>query len=156
MENGLEKYVLGIGRIKTNLFSLEFKLRSFLVNIKGRDLEKNLDEMQLGEMVSVNAMTNYDTLDILIGKYNNCVREFSEDFLIDKTPVALRDAFAHGRVFSREETGPYFLLKFDKPDGGQVKVDFKALLTDDWLKSQKNCIAEEVYKIQKAEQLLIR
>lgn len=151
MFNKLDEYVELVGGIKTNLFSLELYIRKILCDRSGKMPEKSLDEMEIGEMVQVNEMTNYDTLGELIEKYNNYVRSFSEDLLIDRTLVTLRDAFAHGRVFSRVETGPYFLLKFDKPEDEQVKVTFKAIMDNKWLKKQIGRVRKAVLIVDNAD-----
>ena len=59
-------------------------------------------------------ITNYMSLDELLTKYNACLSTAEQNHYVDKAVVKIRDAFAHGRVFSLAEEFPVTLYKFGK------------------------------------------
>ena len=67
-------------------------------------------------------LTNYDSLEQLIDKYNNVVNPANSLFLLDRTVVEIRDALAHGRVMSRTSNPPLRIFKFNRPNRGNVDV----------------------------------
>lgn len=73
---------------------------------------------------------------------------------VDESIVGLRDALAHGRVFSYEPSPPSVLLKFSKPKNGYVKVEFSALMTRDWFDKQIKWIQRELRKVVEASHQL--
>jgi predicted GTPase len=136
----MEEHAENLGKLVANMQSLEFALRAFLLNVeiiqRGPlpQLVKNLHDVNEGDIVPLNALTNYDNLRQLITKYNNHPKILSANLTIDKTLVDIRDAIAHGRISSPNPSASLKLLKFDKPKINQVKVAFSALMTKGWFK----------------------
>ncbi|MFC1912597.1 hypothetical protein ACFLX7_00120 [Chloroflexota bacterium] len=141
-------HIEGLGNLVSNIQSLEFALRAFLVNeeitsgkITGKDI--NLKMMNKGAVVSENAFTNYDTLGSLIKKYNENTKVISAGLTIDETINEIRDAIAHGRVSGQSQTEPLKLIKFDQPRDRQVEVTFSELMTEEWF-------ARQIYRVYEA------
>lgn len=132
-----KQYTLRLGKLVSHFQSLEFILRTFLVNYESkRFLELvRLFELKEGEFVTHNAFTNWDNLRNCIEKYNSHVKSSEANLEIDETLVVVRDAIAHGRVFSQDPAfaTPNKLLKFSMPQDDKVQVEFSAWLTEDWL-----------------------
>ena len=150
-----------LGKLVTNMQSLEFALRAFLRNI---EIALNppkiiimLDKMKEGETVPVTAFTNYDNLKQLIQKYNDNPKVISANMTIDATLVDIRDAIAHGRVSAPYPSSDLTLLKFGepiKPLKNQVRVTFSVLITEEWLKKQIKRFYDAVIKVSQANQML--
>jgi hypothetical protein len=86
----------------------------------------------VGDRFPVNAMTSYASLGQLIAAYNETAN----------TPVApsfvtLRDTLAHGRVLCADQSWVNLsLMKFSRPDGGNVTVETRYDLTLAWMNDQ--------------------
>ena len=76
--------------------------------------------LRVGDIVDENELTNYDTLLKLINKYNDVIAKTDVERL-DKSIVAIRDAFAHGRVLALAEANNYRIVKFSIPKKGKVE-----------------------------------
>ena len=89
----------------------------------------------VGAELPENELTSYDSLGLLITKYNT---EMEKRGLpkIDSTLLEIRDAVAHGRISGSSKQGPLRLLKFSKPQNGRVRVTFNEELTEAWFKTQ--------------------
>lgn len=153
------EYFEGLGKIVANLQSLEFVLRSFLLNSEiatGRSFpeSKKLYDMNVDDTVSLNAFTNYDTLRQLISKYNNHPKISSENLTVDESLVEIRDALAHGRVSAPVPSPDLRLLKFDKPQNNQVKVTFSVVITKEWFDEQRERVCSAVLKVNEANNKL--
>ena len=85
-------------------------------------------------IVPDNALTNWDTLRDLIQKYNKL--PISKGLTIDENLVDIRDAIAHGRVFSSTPDGINQLLRFKKPTKNGVEVEFSVAMTEEWFTTQ--------------------
>jgi len=99
----MDKHALALGKLIGNFQSLEFALRAFLLNdevASGKVIlpSANLNDMNEGDIVRLNAFTNYDNLVQLIARYNSHTKILSARLTIDRTLVRVRDAIAHGRV----------------------------------------------------------
>jgi hypothetical protein len=157
-----EKHPLNLGMLLVNFQSLEFALRMFLWNTetpKGKqaDLVSKLLQLNEGDIVPMNAYTNYDSLVQLIDKYNNNPKITSAGLAIDKTLVDIRDALAHGRVAGLTPNPPFKLTKFNMPNkNNQVKVKFSALLTEEWFREQHQRVKKAVLTVTDANQRLTR
>ena len=150
-----------LGRLITNLHSLETVLRDILITNtegleKSRKHAQSLKEMNVGQYVVENAFTNYDSLKTLIKKYNSITKVLGEKYLIDDRIVELRDAIAHGRTFSYGPNIPLILMKFSRPKEGRVKVEYNATMTIEWFDEQIKRVKRELDKAIKASELLLR
>lgn len=125
-----------LGTLVNNIQALEFSLRSCLFKdeiTKGISKQLNL-ELVKDQIVPNNALTNWDTLRDLIQKYNKL--PISKGLTIDENLVEIRDAIAHGRVFLFAPDGINQLLRFQKPNRNEVKVEFSVAMTEEWFTTQ--------------------
>jgi hypothetical protein len=143
-----DELALLMGKILANLQSFEFALRLFLYETVGpKDASLQLHRLTVGEWVSENPITNYDTLSVLISKVNEQLDALGIGERIDDQLVALRDAFAHGRTSALEPTGPFTLLKFSTARKGKVQVTTVLDLTPQWLAEQTARTHAELMKV---------
>lgn len=143
-----------IGKIITNLQSFEFVLRLFLYEIKENSQDQSnlpfeITKLKIGDSLEENHLTNFDSLKVLIRKVNEELSSRNIPEQIDESLANLRDVIAHGRVLALNPVGPYNIIKFSKPIGGNVSVIFSAELTEKWLFDQINRIYGEIKKIIK-------
>jgi hypothetical protein len=136
----LKDYALNLGRLVSTLQSLEFCLRTFLLENDTRKMSHSqnpikYDELKIGDRVSEDAFTNYDTLGKLINKYNKIVLPIGPELALNKSVVDVRDALAHGRLASFNLSRNIHLLKFGVPQNDQVEVVYPAELDTAWFKS---------------------
>ena len=137
-----------VGTIVTNLQSFEFALRLFLSQSVGpADPTLHIDQLKSGDVVSLNHLTNYDSLRKVIRKANDRLAELGAPERVDESLVEVRDAFAHGRVFALRPDGPYRLVKFDRPTDGEVRVAAVLELTPERLRLEVERSGNEVLKV---------
>ncbi len=136
-----------LGKLVTNLQSLEFALRALLHDAVGPSHSSlRLEALSVGDAVPEDPITNYDSLGDLIRKVNELYQTHGKPERIDASLVDLRDAIAHGRVWTTHPSTPFTLLKFSKPNAGFVTVTYAQQLTIDWLDSQIKRTRNEVNK----------
>ena len=123
--------------------TLEFILRAVLKNSENGKLNINYASLKRGQILPEDSMTNYDSLGDLIRKYNKLV---PENLRIAKEIVEIRDALAHGRVFSDSQSLPMRLFKFSKPMDGMVTVTFAVTLNRKWFKETTHQVYNEIEK----------
>ncbi len=143
---------LCVGRIMTNLQSLEFAIRLFLDSAVGpRDPDLRLRDLHEGELVAESHFTNYGSLRDVAKQMNRRLEELGITERVDESLVDIRDALAHGRVIAFEENGPYRLLEFSRSrrGSGQVEVKVAVDVTRGWLNEQIRRTADELYKVMK-------
>jgi hypothetical protein len=134
----------GVGKIVSNLESLEFLIRIYLSNANNQKIEfptpatKELPETYI---------TNYMSLGDLTKKYNDGLTPPEQIHYVDVEVVKIRDAFAHGRIFSQTESFPITLYKFAKPIDGKAAVDYVETPTIDWLKQKNEMIRAQMEKV---------
>ncbi|MCK4246400.1 hypothetical protein KAX14_04115 [Candidatus Bipolaricaulota bacterium] len=143
-----DKYVERLGKLMSNLHSLEFVLRAFLLKFnEGTEPKVDLDKLQVGDTIPVNSFTTYASLGNLVDEFNGIVSTKCPSRRIDCAAVDLRDMLAHGRVAARQPGAPMELLKFGKEKGGRVMVTHKATLDSDWFASKVRFVFGEVEKV---------
>lgn len=150
MLNDSYEHACNIGKIVSNLQSLEFVLRAFLLEALGASNKVNYQHLNIGDLIPEDAFTNWDTMAQLIKKYNSRVLPIDHSLAIDESIVVLRDALAHGRISAASSSGPSYLLKFSNPQNQLVKVEFAALMDKAWFKAQVGLTHEQVVKVLKA------
>lgn len=137
----------GIGRIMTNLLSLEFAIRLFLYELEGpQDLSFDIDQTAVGTRVNETPLTNYDALGTLIKKLNILLSRRGLAARIDESLVELRDALAHGRLLSPQPQGPFRLHKFGKPQNGLVLLTCSINISSEWIAMQIRRTSSEIRK----------
>ena len=147
----MTEHVRRVGEIFLNLQSLEFLLRGFLFGVRDEKSDGRYENMPVGNTVTENSLTNYHTLGKLIEQYNKCVVDSARDSCLRKDDlVALRDALAHGRVFSLSPDADCVLLKFSKPKGGKVKITYSQNMDTGWYRTSGQLTFEALNRVLKA------
>lgn len=126
-----------VGKLITHLHAVEYALRGRLsyhdAKVDGRPAaDLRLRDVQVGDRLAVNS-TSYESLRQLIEKYNSSLPTEDADLELDPTIAELRDAFAHGRIVPLEDEKTIRLVKFGRPQDGQVTVEFAQTLELRWL-----------------------
>jgi hypothetical protein len=123
-----DDYVLGLGKVVSNLQSLELVLRIFLC-------EANNFPDDSTTSMQANHLTNWDSLGQLIDKYHaKLSAEETASHSIEGNLVSVRDSLAHGRLCGKEKLFPLTLYKFGKPDkDGNVPIEHVTPITAEWL-----------------------
>jgi len=143
-----DKYAERLGKLMSNIHSLEFALRAFLLKFnEGTEPKVDLDKLQVGDTVPANSFTSYASLGKLVDKFNGIVSTKCPSRRIDCAVVDLRDMLAHGRVAARQPGSPLELLKFGKEKEGRVIVTHKETLDSDWLASKVRFVLGEAEKV---------
>lgn len=147
----LDNYANSIGKVIVNFHGLELSLRGYLCeskhSLKMPPLEV-LIESPIGTIFEINGFTSYDSLRVLITKFNMEMEEKGRAG-IDASLVDLRDALAHGRVFKLEGEDCMRIVKFSKPDrkGANVAIEFNEVMTEQWLKKCTNRVCEAMFYV---------
>ncbi len=91
--------------------------------------------LPVGTELPVSEITDYDSLDRLIQRFNVETTNRNLGPVIGRDLVDIRDALAHGRVAanSKDPTSTMRLLKFGKPVRGRVRITFSEPLNYEWL-----------------------
>lgn len=146
--DGIDQHLLSVGKIITNLQTLEFVLRLFLYESVGpKDPSLHLERLSVGDSVLENPVTNYDSLRALVSKVNKRLVELGHPDRVDSSLVDVRDAIAHGRALALQVTGPVTLFKFSRPNAGRVGVSTRWELTSAWLAEKTRRSGDEVLKV---------
>lgn len=148
-----------VGKIVTNLLSLEFALRVLLYKLQrasGIPMGEPLEfwNRSVGEWVPETPLTNYDTLAQVMKKANSELQARGLSNRVDESLVKLRDALAHGRVLAKDQGGPFRIFKFSEPRGPRVKVVVSVEMTPDWLDQQVKRTAAEVRNVMQVGRTL--
>lgn len=131
-----------------NFQSLEFALRAFLTKYSPPPFvpyaaSSDVFSFPVGSVLPENPLTNYDSLGMLIEKANKLLRQQHAPQL-DKSLVDIRDALAHGRISSLQEEEQLRLIKYSKPDNGQVEVKYNEVLDEQWFTLHKRRVRDAI------------
>lgn len=141
-----------LGRIVGNLQSLEFALRAFLLATHNESPSIQYHLLQNGDEIEEDSFTNYDTLGDLVQKYNSQINKINTDLCISDEVIQLRDALAHGRIFTIHPEKPLRLLKFNKPQHGKVTVTHSEEMNQEWYRKNIELTLTELKKVVKGGQ----
>jgi hypothetical protein len=147
-----DEHAKRLGELVANLQSLELLLRVFLQALPtarpiGIPKGKDLWSFAVGEWLPESELTSYDTLGMLIKKFN-AEMEARELPQVVTTLVNVRDALAHGRVSAPSPAADMRLLKFSKPSSdGRVQVLFNEQLTKEWFATQVAHVLDAIRKV---------
>jgi hypothetical protein len=135
------------GYFVMNLQAIETAIRAFL---ECRD-ERALNFPKPGETeVDETWLTKFFYFGPLVKEYNNSLNTAfeREHCALDDRIVDLRNAFAHGRLFTDFERFPARLWKFGtRNSNGRIPIEFSELLTPEWLLKNHNFVAREYDKV---------
>lgn len=148
----LDAHACALGRLVGTFQSLELVIRTFLYSRRdpphrGFRFRRSMSHLKAGNQVPDNAYTCFDTLGQLIGRFNRIVAKRFPANAIDPSVVMVRDALAHGRVWSDVAGPPLHLLKFSRPKGGVAQVKFAEVMSIDWLNAQTQRVHSEMMKV---------
>jgi hypothetical protein len=158
VEHPADPFALRLGRLLNSFQSLEFAIRAFLFNHRHDQAFHSdfnlraLEQTPIGDWVPVNALTDYKTLEKLITTFNSHHRAVALGVAVDASVVAIRDALAHGRVYSHRGGDPMRLLKFGREIGGKVPVEFSEELSMEWLDKQVQRVQTEMHRVLSANE----
>ena len=143
-----------LGRLVGNLQSLEFILRGFLQELPsarpiGIPPGTDLYAFPVGHVLPESEMTSWDTLSVLIEKFNREMRKRGAPG-VDARIVEVRDALAHGRVSSSSPDENLRLLKFSKPSRRRVRIVFNEQMTKAWFEDQMRRARQAIIVVHKA------
>jgi len=145
-----DDHIKGLGLLVSYFHALEFTLRAVLKNDEKKALDKtNYSALKAGETVPEDPMSNYDSMGNLILKYNKIA---PKELRIEDKLVAIRDAIAHGRIFSDSPNLPMRLFKFEKPKNGVATVIFAATLDRKWFSEISGHLYREIQKVMKTNE----
>lgn len=135
------------GYFVMNLQAIDTAIRAFLECRDGRALsfprpgETEIEETWLTKFVYFGP---------LVKEFNGSLHTAFEraNYALDEKVIDLRNAFAHGRLFTDFEKFPARLWKFGNRNGkGKIPVEFCELLTPEWLLKNHNFAAREYGKV---------
>lgn len=122
-----------LGRVIINLQSLEFLLRAFLAH-HYKEILGPPNTLTVGSKLLETHWVSYHSLGELIDKFNAIAIRHT----ISKDIIGVRDALAHGRVFTLLKDDKRTLFKFSKPDRTSariVRLDYISRLDAKWYES---------------------
>jgi len=137
------------GIMVLNFQAIETAIRAFLECQEGRRITFPLYKPDI-KTAPLTRMTDYEYFGPLVAEFNSSLRTEDEKkrFTLDTSIVDVRNALAHGRLFTEETHFPARLWKFGRPDGdGNATVEFCQLLTPEWLLKTHNNIARQYAKV---------
>lgn len=128
----LRNYTAQLGAFWNAFNGLEMMLRIYLARKSGvgtRTIIECINGKE-GELLPECPITDWNTFKMLCAEYNKDKTASDE---IDFSEVnSLRDAMAHGRV-TGDSVGKMIVVKYTKPAGKEVRVEFKRVLTESYL-----------------------
>jgi hypothetical protein len=129
-----------VGCIITNLQALETVLRRFLMEVNGERMEFPKPE---DSDAAETQLTGYLSLNRLVGRFNEALKDSEKNFAVDEGVVRIRDAFAHGRLITYDQF-PTRLWKFGvATKDHRVPIEFCEELTVEWLTGKSNWIERQ-------------
>ena len=151
----MREHVKRVGEIVVNLQSFEFLLRRFLFGVRHEQADRRYEDLAIGDVVNENSITNYHTLGQLIKDYNTYVSESNPALKLPKKDlVNLRDALAHGRIYSVAPNGNCVLLKFSKPVDGKTEATYCEKMDKAWYQTNGQLTFQALTSVLKAGKLL--
>jgi len=118
-----------LGGVVGNFQALEFLLRLFLGG-ENEMFRLPLKRAKEGDTLPECQFTDWSSLGQLIGKANVRFLRLGLPQRLDTSLSNVRDALAHGRVFSPENEPDALLFKFSHPKRGRVTVEARYTLDD--------------------------
>ena len=152
-----ENHGVKLGRLVSNLHSLESLLRMYLLNVAHksglRTTRTEYWNLNVGDSVDVDEFTNYDALGALVSKFNTDVATRDKSLTLDTAIVTIRDLIAHGRVASTSDSlADMRIVKFGQPRGGKVEVGTCALMDDAWFDAGIKLSFDQLVKVHTAHE----
>lgn len=148
----LDAHTINLGKLIVNYHSLEFAIRALLSQAENGGTpgpNHGIDPYQrpVGTLLAEDALTNYDSLTTLITKANKHLKKHGQPELSSRL-IEVRDAIAHGRVSADSEGGVLRLLKFDRPQDGNVRIAFNEIMDEAWLSTERKRISDAILSIR--------
>lgn len=143
-----DQYALSLGKIICNLQALELLLRAVLASRfpgEGAGLDESLP---VGTVIAATPLTDYDQLRRLSRKFNDLMVEEGKPGIDYQRLVDVRDALAHGRVFTKVESNDFTLMKFGRPKDGSVTVTFNEVLSQEWFRATHMSLTTAIQRVK--------
>lgn len=136
-----------LGGLVGNLQSLELFIRLYLAQRPGSPVRgvygDDVIDKPVGTLIEESDMSNYASLKFLIKEFNKCLAN-SRRLQIDEALVDLRDALAHGRVFSTSNYRDFRLIKFDRPENGYARISYSETMSLSWFLTNKQRVSAAI------------
>lgn len=130
-------YHLALGRLIGNYHALEAGIRAVLYKYnEATEPQVDLPSIREGDHVVVNSMTNYDSLRVLITKFNRICELEQVAIELDLALVDVRDNLAHGRVMGLRPGPPFHVTKFGKQANDRVQVECHQVMDEVWFEQR--------------------
>lgn len=146
----IDRHALLLGRVMVNLHSLEVLVRLTLAKLDNPQVRFFSEKLKVGDQVELDAQTDYSTLGELLDKLNLKLADRGEAPLPREAIVKLRDALAHGRVFTLD-VAPMRIFKFEKPERGAttVRVALAETLDETWFQEAKTLVHSAMIRVHR-------
>lgn len=157
-----DDWIFHLGALLSSFHSLEFIVRAFLSARTAPPAQRppygeSLYDAPPGTLVLLNPMMDYRTLLQILRAYNASLPKGRTSWMVDEGVVAIRDAFAHGRVAAPADDPTMHLIKFARPstkNATHVHVVDNIAVDLSWLKAKISHVLEQVSKVAEAHESL--
>lgn len=145
-----------LGKLISNLWSLETLIRYFLAISRGERLE-DLSSYNIGDEVELNNFTNFYTLNELVIEFNKVCSE--DNKLNKKVILSIRNPLAHGRIVldKTQRNNESYLIKFCQAHtNNMTKIENRIFISKndgEWLKNAIGLIRDEMFKVVEESKL---
>jgi len=135
----LKSRTLDFGVVFHNILTIESLMRLYLD--KKDDIEifssRDLEDLKEGDNVDICWLTKGKSFEGVITRYN---KECSEEGKVEGEEkgdlINLRNALAHGFIYSKKREGNEYLLNFGKIKEGKSIVKYCEIMSEEWLKKK--------------------
>jgi hypothetical protein len=137
------------------LQALEQALRHFLYEMDmSASAEAEVAALEPGAvraLMASSALTNPDSLGVLIDKFNRTLPAARQSALaIDPGLASAREALGHGRIWGSTAEPPLRIVEFGRPANGMVECTFDEVLDSAWLEARTRGADEALQKVTTA------
>lgn len=131
-----DDHVQLLGKLLGNLQSLELAIRALLSARPGaRQVQEahavDISDLPVGSVLPVSDFTDRTYFSELVTAFNVDAASRSKPQINVKV-VSIRNALAHGSVFTRAKAFPLRLLRFSKPTNGRVTMRMNEEMSEEW------------------------
>lgn len=142
----VKSYATHLGIFWNSFNGLEMMLRIYLARKSGVGTQSLIAciNSNPGDVLPECPITDWKTFKILCAEYNK--DKMPTDKIDFSEVTSLRDAMAHGRV-TGNSVGQMIVVKYTKPIGKNVTVEFKRELTEPYLNQMSEFMFDATRKI---------
>jgi hypothetical protein len=142
----VKNYATQLGIFWSSFNGLEMMLRIYLARKSGVGTKALITYINsnAGDVLPECPITDWKTFKMLCAEYNK--DKVSADKIDFSEVNFLRDAMAHGRV-TGDSAGNMIVVKYTKPVGTKVTVEFKRILTESYLNEMVEFMNGATHKV---------